>query len=292
MSILVDKQNKVIVQGMLGEKGTFHTKRMIEFGTDVVAGVIPEKGGSDYVDLPIFDTVRDAVEQTGADTSIVFSSSPFAGDSMMEAADAGIKLCVCITGRIPQQDMMRVKRYIKAFDESERMQLIGPSSAGIISPGKGLVGVMPSYFYKEGNVGIIARAGTLGFEAAYQLYKAGIGISTSVGIGSETITGTSFIELLEKFNADDETKAIIMLGEIGGLQEVEAARYCRDNLKKPVISYIAGIAAPKGKRMGHAGAIITAYGESAAEKIEVLKDCGVYIVSDPSTFAESIKQYL
>lgn len=151
---------------------------------------------------------------------------------------------------------------------------------------------MPSYFYKEGNVGIIARAGTLGFEAAYQLYKAGIGISTSVGIGSETITGTSFIELLEKFNADDETKAIIMLGEIGGLQEVEAARYCRDNLKKPVISYIAGIAAPKGKRMGHAGAIITAYGESAAEKIEVLKDCGVYIVSDPSTFAESIKQYL
>ncbi len=292
MSILVDKQNKVIVQGMLGEKGTFHTKRMIEFGTDVVAGVIPEKGGSDYVDLPIFDTVRDAVEQTGADTSIVFSSSPFAGDSMMEAADAGIKLCVCITGRIPQQDMMRVKRYIKAFDESERMQLIGPGSAGIISPGKGLVGVMPSYFYKEGNVGIIARAGTLGFEAAYQLYKAGIGISTSVGIGSETITGTSFIELLEKFNADDETKAIIMLGEIGGLQEVEAARYCRDNLKKPVISYIAGIAAPKGKRMGHAGAIITAYGESAAEKIEVLKDCGVDIVSDPSTFAESIKQYL
>ncbi len=292
MSILVDKQNKVIVQGMLGEKGTFHTKRMIEFGTDVVAGVIPEKGGSDYLDLPIFDTVRDAVEQTGADTSIVFSSSPFAGDSMMEAADAGIKLCVCITGRIPQQDMMRVKRYIKAFDESERMQLIGPGSAGIISPGKGLVGVMPSYFYKEGNVGIIARAGTLGFEAAYQLYKAGIGISTSVGIGSETITGTSFIELLEKFNADDETKAIIMLGEIGGLQEVEAARYCRDNLKKPVISYIAGIAAPKGKRMGHAGAIITAYGESSAEKIEVLKDCGVDIVSDPSTFAESIKQYL
>ncbi len=292
MSILVDKQNKVIVQGMLGEKGTFHTKRMIEFGTNVVAGVIPEKGGSEYLDLPIFDTVRDAVEQTGADTSIIFASSPFAGDSMMEAADAGIRLCICITGRIPQQDMMRVKRYIKGFDESERMQLIGPGSAGIISPGKGLVGVMPSYFYREGDVGIIARAGTLGFEAAYQLHKADIGISTSVGIGSETITGTTFVELLERFNTDDETKAVIMLGEIGGLQEVEAARYFRDHMKKPVISYIAGVAAPKGKRMGHAGAIITAYGESAAEKIEALKECNMPIVSDPSIFAESIKEFL
>lgn len=292
MSILVDKNNKVIVQGMLGEKGTFHTKRIVEFGTNVVGGVIPEKGGSDYLDLPIYDTVRDAVEQSGADTSIIFVSSPFAGDAMMEAADAGIKLCVCITGRIPQQDMIRVKRYIRSFPESERMQLIGPGSSGIISPGKALVGVPPAYLYKEGNVGIIARAGTLGFEAAYQLHKADIGVSTSVGIGSETITGTTFVELLERFNADDDTSAIIMLGEIGGLQEVDAARYCKEQIKKPVITYIAGLAAPKGKRMGHAGAIISAYGESAAEKIEVLKECGVTVISDPSTFAENVKEVL
>ena len=292
MSILINQNNKVIVQGMLGEKGTFHTKRMIEFGTNVVAGVIPEKGGSDYLDLPIFDTVRDAVEATGADTSIVFASSPFAGDSMMEAADAGIRLCVCITGRIPQQDMMRVKRYINGFPETERMQLIGPGCSGIISPGKSLVGVMPEYFYTPRNVGIIARAGTLGFEAAYQLFKADIGISTSVGIGSETITGTTFVQLLEKFNNDDETSAVIMLGEIGGLQEIDAARYYKEHMNKPVISYVAGLAAPKGRRMGHAGAIISAYGESAAEKIEVLKECGVTVVTDPSTFAEHIKEVL
>jgi malate-CoA ligase subunit alpha len=292
MSILIDQNNKIIIQGMLGEKGTFHTKRMIEFGTNVVAGVIPEKGGSDYLDLPIFDTVRDAVEATGADTSIVFASSPFACDSIMEAADASIRLCVCITGRIPQQDMMRVKRYINGFPEPERMHLIGPGCSGIISPGKSLVGVMPEYFYTPGNVGIIARAGTLGFEAAYQLFKADIGISTGVGIGSETITGTTFVQLLEKFNNDDETNAIIMLGEIGGLQEIDAARYYKEHMNKPVISYVAGLAAPKGRRMGHAGAIITAYGESAAEKIEVLKECGVTVVTDPSTFARHIKEVL
>lgn len=292
MSILVDKSNKVIVQGMLGEKGTFHTKRIIEYGTNVVGGVIPEKGGSEYLDLPIYDTVRDAVEKTDADTSIIFVSSPFAGDAMMEAADAGIKLCVCITGRIPAQDMIRVKRYVRSFPDADRMQLIGPGSAGIVSPGKALVGVMPGYLYKEGNVGIIARAGTLGFEAAYQLNKADIGVSTSLGIGSEAITGTNFVELLEWFNKDEDTKAVVMIGEIGGLQEVDAARYYKEHMKKPVVCYIAGLAAPKGKRMGHAGAIITAYGESAAEKIEVLKECGVKVVPDPSAFAECVKEVL
>ena len=292
MSILIDKACKVIVQGITGESGTFHTGRMLEYGTEIVGGVTPEKGGTEHLGLPVFDTVRDAVEITGANTSIIFVPSAFAADNMMEAADAGIQLCICVAGRIPSQDMIRVKRYIRGFEESQQMFLIGPGSAGGISPGKALIGIMPGYLYTQGNVGIISRSGTLGFEAASQLNKVGVGISSSIGIGSEAITGSSFVELLKKFESDPDTEAVVMIGEIGGVGEIDAARFYRENMKKPVIGYMAGITAPKGRRMGHAGAIISAYGESAAEKVEVLKECGVTVVPDPSAFGETIKKVL
>jgi malate-CoA ligase subunit alpha len=241
--------------------------------------------------LPVFDTVRDAVEHTGANTSIIFVPPAFAADNMMEAADAGIELCISISGRIPAQDMIRVKRYIRSLGNQHTF-LIGPGSSGVISPGKSLVGIMPGYFYTEGNVGIISRSGTLGFEASSQLNQAGIGISTCVGIGSETITGCSFVELLRRFEADPETDAVVIIGEIGGIAEIEAARFCHESMKKPVVGYIAGLTAPKGRRMGHAGAIISAYGESAAEKLEALRQNGVTIVPDPSAFGETVKQVI
>ena len=292
MSILIDKSNKVIVQGMTGEEGTFYSGRMMEYGTQVVGGVTPEKGGTEHLGLPVFDTVRVAVDSTGADTSIIFGPSAFAADSIMEAADAGINLCICVSGSIPAQDMIRVKRYIRSIDVSKKMLLLGPGSAGAISPGKALVGIMPGYLYEQGKVGIIARSGTLGFEAASQLNNEGVGISSSIVIGSETITGSSFADHLNKFESDPDTDAVVMIGEIGGLQETEAARYFRDNMKKPVIGYIAGLTAPIGRRMGHAGAIISAYGESAAEKVEILQECGVNVVPAPSAFGETVKQVL
>ena len=292
MSILIDKSNKVIVQGIIGENATFHSGRMMEYGTSIVGGVTPEKGGTEHLGVPVFDTVRDAVEQTGANTSIIFVPPPIAADNMMEAADAGIKLCICVTGRIPAQDMIRVKRYIRSFEQPTQMRLIGPGSAGMVSPDKALVGIMPGYLYTAGKVGIISRSGTLGLEAASQLNNVGIGISTSIGIGSEAITGSTFVELLQLFESDPDTEAVVIIGEIGGVAEIDAARYCRKDMKKPVVGYIAGLTAPKGRRMGHAGAIISAYGESAAEKVEVLKQCGVYVVPDPSAFGETIKQVL
>jgi malate-CoA ligase subunit alpha len=292
MSILINKSNKVIVQGITGENASFHTGRMLKYGTNIVGGVTPEKGGTEHLGLPVFDSVREAVEETKANTSIIFISPPFAADHMMEAADAGVELCICVTGRIPSQDMIRVKRYIRSFEEPNQMRLIGPGSAGIISPGKALVGIMPGYLYDEGKVGVISRSGTLGFEAASQLNKVGIGISTSIGIGSEAITGSSFVELLKEFESDPDTDAVVLIGEIGGVMEIDAAHYLKENMKKPVIGYIAGLTAPKGRRMGHAGAIISAYGESAAEKIEILQQCGVIVVPAPSAFGETIKQVL
>jgi malate-CoA ligase subunit alpha len=288
MSILIDKNTRVVVQGMTGEYGTFYTARMLDYGTQVVGGVTPARGGTEHLGLPVFDTVAEAVSQTGANTSIIFESSPFAADNIMEAADAGIKLCICITGSIPAQDMIRVKRYIRGFNGDQRMLLIGPGSSGIISPGAALVGIMPGYLYQQGPIGIIVRSGTLGFEAASQLHKVGFGISTSIGIGGDTITGSSFRDYLPSFEADSETRAVVLIGEIGGRQEVEAAEYARDNMKKPVFSYIAGLSAPKRTRMGHAGAIISAYGESAEDKVKILTECGVTIIPDPSVFGETL----
>jgi len=292
MAILIDKSTRVLVQGFTGQIGTFHSKEMMDYGTNVVGGVTPGKGGSKHLDRPVFDTVKQAVAATGANASIVFVPPPFAADSIMEAADAGIKYCVCITDGIPAHDMIRVKRYMRRYKAEDKMVLTGPNCAGTISPGKCMMGIMPGHIYKEGNVGVIGRSGTLGYEAAAQMKALGMGISTSIGIGGDPINGSSFMDHLARFEADPETKAIVMIGEIGGPQEAEGARFYKENMKKPVIGYIAGLTAPKGRRMGHAGAIISAFGESAAEKVEILQECGVAIVSSPAEFGETVQKVL
>ncbi|BBU57735.1 succinate--CoA ligase [ADP-forming] subunit alpha [Mameliella alba] len=253
MSIFIDRGTPVIVQGITGKMARFHTADMIAYGTNVVGGVVPGKGGQTVEGVPVFDTVEDAVAATGAEASLVFVPPPFAADSIMEAADAGIKYCVCITDGIPAQDMIRVKRYMYRYPKDRRMVLTGPNCAGTISPGKALLGIMPGHIYLPGHVGIIGRSGTLGYEAAAQLKEHGIGISTSVGIGGDPINGSSFKDILEHFEADDETHVICMIGEIGGPQEAEAAAYIRDHVTKPVVAYVAGLTAPKGRTMGHAG---------------------------------------
>jgi len=292
MAILIDKSTRVLVQGFTGQIGTFHSKEMMDYGTNVVGGVTPGKGGSKHLDRPVFDTVKQAVAATGADASIVFVPPPFAADSIMEAADAGIRYCVCITDGIPAHDMIRVKRYMRRYKAGEKMVLTGPNCAGTISPGKCMMGIMPGHIYKEGNVGVIGRSGTLGYEAAAQMKALGMGVSTSIGIGGDPINGSSFMDHLARFEADPETRAIVMIGEIGGPQEAEGARFYKENMKKPVIGYIAGLTAPKGRRMGHAGAIISAFGESAAEKVEILQECGVTVVSSPAEFGETVQKVL
>ena len=292
MAILIDTNSKVIVQGFTGQTGTFHTRDMINYGTNVVGGVTPGKGGASHLDRPVFDTVKDAVAETRADSSIIFIPPPFAADGIMEAADEGIKYCVCITDGIPAHDMIRVKRYMRRYRQEHKMVLTGPNCAGTISPGKAMLGIMPGHIYIPGRVGVIGRSGTLGYEAASQMKALGIGVSTSIGIGGDPINGSSFMDHLVRFEADPETDAVVMIGEIGGPQEAEAAEFYRDNMKKPVIGYIAGLTAPKGKRMGHAGAIISAFGESAAEKVEILQECGVTIVSKPSEFGTTVKSVL
>ena len=288
MTILIDKKTKIIVQGFTGKIGTFHAKEMIDYGSDIVGGVTPGKGGQEHLGKPVFNTVKQAVENTGATASILFVPPAFAADSAMEAADAGIKTCVAITDGIPAHDMIKVKRYMRRYSKNEKMTLVGPNCAGVISPGKTMLGIMPGHIYKEGNVGVIGRSGTLGYEAAQQMKNLGIGISTSVGIGGDPINGSSFKDMLEKFETDDETKTILMIGEIGGPQEAEAAQFVKTNISKPVVAYIAGLTAPKGKRMGHAGAIVTAYGETAAEKVEILKDAGITIAKNPSVIGDTI----
>ena len=288
MAILIDKQTKIIVQGFTGKIGTFHAKEMIDYGSDIVGGVTPGKGGQEHLGKPVFNTVKQAVENTGATTSIIFVPPAFAADSAMEAADAGIKTCVAITDGIPAHDMIKVKRYMRRYSKNEKMTLVGPNCAGVISPGKTMLGIMPGHIYKEGNVGVIGRSGTLGYEAAQQMKNLGIGISTSVGIGGDPINGSSFKDMLEKFETDDETKTILMIGEIGGPQEAEAAQFVKTNISKPVVAYIAGLTAPKGKRMGHAGAIVTAYGETAAEKVEILEEAGITIAKNPSVIGDTI----
>ena len=292
MSILVDSSNKVLVQGITGRIGQFHTQEMRQGGTNVVAGVTPGRGGGEVEGVPVYDTVREAVVDTGADTSIVFVPPPFAADAAMEAASAGIKLCVVITDGIPAQDMMRLKRFLRHIPEESRMTLIGPNCAGIISPGKALLGIMPEHIYLPGRVGIVGRSGTLGYEAADQMRALGIGVSTSVGIGGDPINGSSFVDVLKRFDADEETDAVVMIGEIGGPQEGAAATYIRQQMTKPVIAYVAGLSAPPGRRMGHAGAIIQAAGEAASEKVELLKDAGVAISPTPSEIGETVQATL
>ena len=292
MAIHLKETTKVLVQGFTGQIGSFHSADMIKYGTNVVGGVTPGKGGMQHLDKPVFNTMKEAVEATEAEASIIFVPPPFAADSIMEAADAGIKFCVAITDGIPSQDMIRVKRYMRRYKADKKMILTGPNCAGSISPGKSMMGIMPGHIYMPGNIGLIGRSGTLGYEAASQMKEAGIGISTSVGIGGDPINGSSFKDHLEFFEQDDETKAVVIIGEIGGPQEVEAAMWAKENMKKPVIGYIAGLTAPKGRRMGHAGAIISAVGESAAEKVEILQECGVSVVPNPSSFAPIVKGVL
>ncbi|MEM8818536.1 MAG: succinate--CoA ligase subunit alpha [Pseudomonadota bacterium] len=292
MAILIDSTTRVLVQGMSGRLGKFHAEDMIRYGTNVVAGVTPGKGGAEVLGRPQFDTVRAAVDATGAEASLVFVPPPFAADAIMEAADAGIRTAVCITDGIPAQDMMQVKRFLRRYRADRKMQLIGPNCAGVISPGKGFMGIMPTHIYKPGRVGIVSRSGTLGYEAASQMQALGIGVSTSVGIGGDPINGSSFRDILALFEADPETDAVMMIGEIGGPQEAEAAAWARDNMQKPVAAYVAGLSAPKGRTMGHAGAIISAFGESAQEKVEILEDCGIRVAPTPSAMGETVAALL
>jgi malate-CoA ligase subunit alpha len=292
MSILINEKTRVIIQGFTGDKGTFHGKEMIAYGTNLVGGVTPGKGGQKHLDRPVFNTVRDAVRETGAEASLVFVPAGFCADSIMEAADAGVRLICAITDGIPAQDMMMVKRYLWRYPKERRTILVGPNCAGIISPGKAMLGIMPGHIYKPGNVGLITRSGTLGYEAASQMKELGIGVSTSVGIGGDPINGSSFVDHLRLFEGDPETEAVMIIGEIGGPQEAEAARFYRDHMKKPVIGYVAGLSAPKGRRMGHAGAIIRAFGESAAEKVEIMREAGITVAPSPAELGATVATVL
>jgi malate-CoA ligase subunit alpha len=292
MAILINKETRIIVQGFTGKIGSFHAQDMINYGSNVVGGITPGKGGQTHIDRPVFNTVRESVEQEGAEASIIFVPPAFAADSIMEAAEAGIKYCVSITDGIPTQDMMKVKQFLRKFPKEKRMILTGPNCAGTISPDKSMLGIMPGHIYKAGNVGIVGRSGTLGYEAADQLKGLGIGISTSVGIGGDPINGSSHRDIFEMFEQDDETKLVVMIGEIGGQQEVEAGIYASKHMNKPVVAYIAGLTAPKGRRMGHAGAIISSAGESASEKVEMLQDLGVTISPTPSAMGETVAKVL
>jgi malate-CoA ligase subunit alpha len=292
MSILIDEKTPIIVQGITGDKGSFHAKEMIAYGSNVVGGVTPGKGGQTIHGKPVFNTVKEAVKATGATTSIVFVAPAFAADAIMEAADAGIRLVCAITDGIPAQDMMRVKRYLRRYPKEQRTTMVGPNCAGIISPGKSMLGIMPGHIYLQGSVGLISRSGTLGYEAASQMKAEGIGISTSVGIGGDPINGSSFIDHLALFEEDPETEAVLMIGEIGGPQEAEAAAWIKDNMSKPVVGFVAGLTAPKGRRMGHAGAIISAVGDSAAEKAEIMRSCGLTVVPNPGEFGTTMAQVL
>jgi len=289
---MIDETTPVIVQGFTGKIGSFHAQDMINYGTNIVGGVTPGKGGTTHLGRPVFNTVKDAVNATGATASILFVPPPFAADSVMEAADAGIKVCVAITDGIPTQDMMRVKRYMRRYKKEDKMLLTGPNCSGTISPERAMLGIMPGHIYMRGTIGIVGRSGTLGYEAASQMKKLGIGITTSVSIGGDPINGSSHRDILELFEQDPETKAVMMIGEIGGPQEAEAGYFSRDYMTKPLVAYIAGLTAPKGRRMGHAGAIVSGSGESAAEKVAILKECGVHIAPTPSELGTTMAEVL
>ncbi len=288
MSILVNKQSRIIVQGFTGSEGTFHATQMIEYGTNVVGGVTPGKGGQKHIEKPVFNTVEDAVKETGADTSVIFVPPGFAADAIMEAADAGIKVIVAITEGIPTSDMIKVKEYLKKRDS----RLIGPNCPGIITPGEAKVGIMPGFIHQKGNIGIVSRSGTLTYEAVDQITKAGLGQSTCIGIGGDPIVGTSILEAVQMFMDDPETHGIILIGEIGGGMEAEAANWLKENGTKPVAGFVAGRTAPKGRRMGHAGAIVGGKDDTAVAKMEIMEKCGIHVVESPALIGKTMLEAL
>lgn len=285
MSVLVDKNSKVIVQGFTGKEGSFHAEQMIEYETQVVGGVTPGKGGTTHLDRPVFNTVKEAIDQTGANTSIIFVPPAFASDSIMEAAQAGIKVIICITEGIPVEDMVQVKNYLKSYD----CTLIGPNCPGIISSEEAKVGIMPGFIFKKGKVGIVSKSGTLTYEAADQVVKAGYGISTAIGIGGDPIVGTSIKDALQLLIEDKDTECIVMIGEIGGQLEVDAALwYKSNNITKPIVGFIAGITAPKGRTMGHAGAIVGGENDTAQSKMKIMAECGIHVVNSPADIGKTV----
>lgn len=288
MSILVNKDSRILVQGFTGGEGTYHATQMIEYGTNVVGGVTPGKGGQTHLDKPVFNTVQDAVAATKANVSIIFVPAPFAADAIMEATDAGIALVVCITEGIPTKDMISVKSYL----EGKETRLIGPNCPGIITPGEAKIGIMPAFIFKPGRIGIISKSGTLTYEAVDQITKAGMGQSTAIGIGGDPIIGTTTKEAVEMFMNDDATDGIIMIGEIGGSMEADAARWIKENGTKPVVGFIAGQTAPAGKRMGHAGAIIGGAEDTAAAKMKIMRECGIHVVESPAEIGAKMAEVI
>ena len=289
MSVLVNKDSKIIVQGFTGSEGTFHASQMIEYGTNVVGGVTPGKGGTAHLDRPVFNTVKDAVEQAGADTTIIFVPPAFAADAVMEAADAGIKVIIAITEGIPVADMIKANNYIK----NRNCRLIGPNCPGVITPGEAKVGIMPGFVFKKGTVGIVSKSGTLTYEAADQVVKQGLGITTAIGIGGDPIIGTTTKEAVELFMNDPETECIVMIGEIGGQLEADAAKWIKaDGNRKPVIGFIAGETAPKGRTMGHAGAIVGGADDTAEAKKRIMRECGIHVVDSPAEIGKKVKEVL
>ncbi|WP_226578731.1 succinate--CoA ligase subunit alpha [Halobacillus litoralis] len=288
MSVYINKDTKVIVQGITGSTALFHTKQMVEYGTQIVGGVTPGKGGTEVEGIPVFNTVSEAVEKTGANASVIYVPAPFAADAIMEATDAELDLAICITEHIPVLDMIKVKRYM----EGRKTRLVGPNCPGVITPDECKIGIMPGYIHKKGHVGVVSRSGTLTYEAVHQLSEAGIGQSTAVGIGGDPVNGTDFIDVLKAFNEDPDTEAVIMIGEIGGTAEEEAAEWVKQNMNKPVVGFIGGRTAPPGKRMGHAGAIISGGKGTADEKIRVMNECGIEVAETPSVMGETLIQVL
>lgn len=288
MSVLVNKNSKIIVQGFTGKEGTFHAEQMIEYGTNLVGGVTPGKGGQEHLGKPVFNTVSDAVQKAGADTSVIFVPPAFAGDAIMEAAEAGIKVIICITEGIPVQDMVKVKAYLNGFD----CRLIGPNCPGLITPGEAKCGIMPGFIHNPGRIGIVSRSGTLTYEAVDQVTKAGMGQSTCIGIGGDPIVGTTTKEAVELLMNDPDTDGIIMIGEIGGGMEAEAAYYIKEHGTKPVVGFIAGQTAPKGRTMGHAGAIIGGAEDTAEAKMKIMEACGIHVVNSPATIGETMRAAL
>lgn len=288
MSVLVNKNSKVVVQGITGSEGTFHATQMIEYGTNIVGGVTPGKGGTTYLDRPVFNTMEEAVAATGADVSVIFVPAAFAADAILEAANAGIQLVVCITEGIPVEDMIKVKAVLK--DKPTR--LVGPNCPGVITPGECKVGIMPGFIHQKGRVGIISKSGTLTYEAVYQLTNEGLGQSSCIGIGGDPIIGTSTLDAVKLFMEDHNTDAIVMIGEIGGTMEADAARWIKEHGTKPVIGFIAGQTAPKGRRMGHAGAIVGGAEDTAAAKMQILRECGVHVVESPADIGATVRKVL